>query len=165
MDKEFDEIYNLYAVDVYKFLLRLSQNENVATDILQDTMLKAIINIDKFKGKCSMKTYLCTIAKNEYYNYLKKRENKNMSINDYENSLYSESFENSIDDKSQAIHIHRILHTLDEPYKEIFTLRVFAELKFSEIAHIFGKSENWARVTFFRAKEKIIKIMKEEESI
>ena len=165
MDKEFDEIYNLYAVDVYKFLLRLSQNENIATDILQDTMLKAIINIDKFKGECSMKTYLCTIAKNEYYNHLKKCENKNLSLNDYENSLYSESFENSVDDKSQAIHIHRILHTLDEPYKEIFTLRIFAELKFSEIAHIFGKSESWARVTFFRAKEKIIKIMKEEESV
>jgi len=163
MEKEFDEIYNLYAVDIYKFLLRLSQNENIATDILQDTMLKAIINIDKFKGECSIKTYLCTIAKNEYYNYLKKRENKNLSLSDYNPA--SESFENKLDDKSQAIHIHRILHTLSEPYKEIFTLRIFAELKFSEIAQIFGKSENWARVTFFRAKEKIIKIMKEEDSL
>ncbi len=165
MEKEFDEIYNLYAADIYKFLLRLSQNENIATDILQDTMLKAIINIDKFKGECSMKTYLCTIAKNEYYNYIKKRENKNLSLGDYENSLYSDSFESKLDDKSQAIHIHQILHNLSEPYKEIFTLRVFAELKFSEIAQIFGKSENWARVTFFRAKEKIIKIMKEEDSL
>lgn len=163
MEKEFDEIYQLYAADVYRFILKLSRNEAVALDILQDTMLKAIMSINTFKGNCSMKTYLCTIARNEYYNYVKKSENKNISLDESIDNCLHNSIENQILDKSQAIEIHRILHRLDEPYKEIFTLRVFAELKFLDIGSIFGKSENWARVSFFRAKEKIIKLLQKEE--
>lgn len=163
--KEFDEIYRLYAADIYKFILKICGNPDIATDILQDTMLKAITSIDKFKGECSMKTYLCTIARNEFYNYCKKKENKNIPIDDYGDFTDYISFESDIDNKAQAIHIHHVLHQLNEPYKEIFTLRVFAELKFNDIGSIFGKSENWARVTFFRAKEKIIKILKDREEI
>ncbi len=80
MDKEFDEIYRLYAADVYRFVLKLSQNEAVAMDILQDTMLKAITSIDKFKGECSMKTYLCTIARNEYLNHRKRADNLSLPL-------------------------------------------------------------------------------------
>ncbi len=163
MEKEFDEIYRLYAADVYRFILKLSHNEAVSMDILQDTMLRAITSIDKFKGNCSMKTYLCTIARNEYLNYLKRADNRNLPLDEARNAEREESPVHRILDKMQAKEIHRILHQLDEPYKEIFTLRVFAELKFSEIGSLFGKSENWARVTFFRAKAKIIELMQEEQ--
>ncbi|MGN0576883.1 MAG: RNA polymerase sigma factor [Ruminococcus sp.] len=161
--EEFDEIYRLYAADIYKFILKLSRNESAATDILQNTMLKAIVSINSYKGKCSMKTWLCTIARNEYYDYCRKADNKNLTLE--ENSACCESLESNLDDKLFAMRLHQILHNIDEPYKEIFSLRVFAELKFSEIGKIFGKSENWARVTFFRAKEKIINILQKEDSL
>ena len=163
MNQEFEEIYRLYAEDVYRFLLKLCHDETIAMDILQDTMLKAITSIDKFKGNCSMKTYLCTIARNEFLNHQKRSDNRNLPLDEAVHAAWEESPEHSILDRMQAMEIHRILHQLDEPYKEIFTLRVFAELKFSEIGSLFGKTENWARVTFFRAKAKIIQLMQEEQ--
>ncbi len=163
MKQEFEEIYRLYAEDVYRFLLKLCRNEAIAMDILQDTMLKAITSIDKFKGNCSMKTYLCTIARNEFLNHQKRADNRHFSLDEAVNAAQEESPEHRILDRMQAMEIHRILHRLDEPYKEIFTLRVFAELKFSEIGSLFGKTENWARVTFFRAKARIIELMQEEQ--
>ena len=163
MNQEFEEIYRLYAEDVYRFLLKLCHDETIAMDILQDTMLKAITSIDKFKGNCSMKTYLCTIARNEFLNHQKRSDNRNLPLDEAVHAAREESPEQSILDRMQAMEIHRILHQLDEPYKEIFTLRVFAELKFSEIGSLFGKTENWARVTFFRAKAKLIELMQEEQ--
>ncbi len=161
MQKEFDEIYRLYAEDVYRFLLKLTRNETVAEDILQDTMLKAVTSFSGFKGNCSLKTWLCTIARNEYLNYCKRRENRHLPLDEVQ-LADSESLEQRISDKLTAMELHTVLHRLEEPYKEIFTLRVFAELKFEDIGALFGKSANWARVTFFRAKEKIITIMDEE---
>lgn len=160
--EEFDEVYRLYAADVYRYILGLSHNEALAKDILQNTMLKAFTTADKFRGECSVKTWLCSIAKNEYLNSIRRAENKNLSLDETVNAM-DENIEHRFSDRFQALEIHRILHELDEPYKEIFSLRVFAELKFSDIGSIFGKSENWARVTFYRAKEKIIKLLKEQE--
>lgn len=160
--EEFDEVYRLYAGDVYRYILSLSHNESLAKDIMQNTMLKAFITADKFRGECSIKTWLFGIAKNEYLNIIRRAENKNMPLDETIN-IIDENIEHRFNDRFQAIEIHRILHELDEPYKEIFSLRVFAELKFVDIGDIFGKSENWARVTFYRAKEKIIKLLKEQE--
>ena len=160
MDKDLEEIYNLYAEDVYKFVLKLSRNESLSQDILQDTMLKAVMSFDKFKGECSVKTWLCTIARNEYYNHIKRAESKNVPL---EESVGTETIEDKIFDSQQAFEIHQLLHRLDDPYKEVFTLRVFAELKFSDIGKIFGKTESWARVTFFRAKEKIVDMLYKED--
>lgn len=160
--EEFDEIYRLYAGDVYRYILGISRNETLAKDILQSTMLKAFMTADKFRGESSVKTWLCGIAKNEYLNNIKRSENKNLPLDEAVNAV-DENIEHRFNDKFQAMEIHKILHELDEPYKEIFSLRVFAELKFSDIGEIFGKSENWARVTFYRAKEKIIKILQKQE--
>lgn len=160
--EEFDEVYRLYASDVYRYIMALSRNEALAKDILQNTMLKAFTTADKFRGECTVKTWLCSIAKNEYLNSIRRVENKNFSLDEAVNAI-DENIEHRFSDRFQALEIHRILHELDEPYKEIFSLRVFAELKFSDIGSIFGKSENWARVTFYRAKEKIIKLLKEQE--
>ena len=162
MELEFEEIYRLYANDLYKFILRLCKNETLAMDIMQDTMLKAITSIDKFNGSCFIKTYLCTIAKNNYFNYLKRAENRGISLDDAVQTADGTSFEESLDDKDSAMQIHKALHRLDEPYREIFSLRVFAELKFSDIAAVFGQSENWARVMFYRAKKKLLEMLKED---
>ena len=166
MQKEFDEIYRLYSADLYRFILNLCKNESLAMDIMQDTMLRAIENISKFKGNCSIKTYLFTIARNLYLDTLKKSENKNISSDEAEQEFSDgTSFVDRLTDKESALTLHRLLHCLDEPYKEIFSLRVFAELSFREIGDIFGNSENWARTAFFRAKKKIITLMTKEEEI
>ena len=164
MQKEFDEIYRLYSADLYRFILNLRKNDSLAMDIMQDTMLRAIENISKFKGNCSIKTYLFTIARNLYLDTLKKSENKNISSDETEQEFSDgTSFVDKLTDKESALTIHRFLHCLDEPYKEIFSLRVFAELSFREIGDIFGNSENWARTAFFRAKKKLITLMTKEE--
>ncbi len=164
MERDFEEIYRLYAKDVYRFLVGLCKNEVLAEDILQDTMLKAVSSIDKFNGGCSMKSWLCTIAKNLYFNHLKKAETKNLSLDglDETSVICGESPETIAIRDSAAVEILKLVHTLDEPYKEIFMLRFYGELKFSEIGSIFRKSENWARVNFFRAKSKLADMLNKE---
>ncbi|MBR1823021.1 MAG: sigma-70 family RNA polymerase sigma factor [Ruminococcus sp.] len=161
MDKEFHEIYEKYNSDLYAFILKLCGNETLAKDILQDTMLRAMTNFDQYNGKCNIKTWLCTIAKNIYFDHLRKSENRNISLDSAENAA-EDSFEQKITDSDTAIRIHHLLHELDEPYREVLLLRIFAELKFSDIGSVFGKSENWAGVTFYRGKQKLIELMKKE---
>ena len=161
MDKEFHEIYEKYSTDLYAFILQMCGNENLAKDILQDTILKAMTGIDDFNGKCSVKTWLCTIAKNIYFDRLRKSESKNIPLEQADFAA-EESFEQKIADSETAIRIHHLLHELDEPYREVLLLRIFAELKFSDIGSVFGKSENWAGVTYYRGKQKLIELMKKE---
>ena len=161
MKEELDEIYRLYAGDVYHYLLSLCRNEHLAQDLLQDVMLKGITGLDKFRGDSSVKTWLFSIAKNLYLNHIKRADNRNLPI---EEDIFpaEDQLEERILDSAQALDLHRLVHALDEPYREIFSLRVFAELKFDDIGAIFGKTGNWARVSFYRAKEKILSMMKEE---
>jgi len=147
-----DELYAVHVDDVYRYILSLCANKQVAEDITSETFLKAIQSIDKFKGECHIRVWLCQIAKNTYYNFAKR----NNFVTDMPADLGSQgSLELRLVDKSQSLEIHQVLHLLDEPYKEIFSLRVFAELSFADIGGIFNKSEGWARVTFHRAKNKI----------
>ncbi len=163
-NNDFDEIYRLYAGDVYHFALGLCRSPELAEDIVQDTMLNAVKSIDRFDGRCSLKTYLCTIARNLYLNHVKKAESRNLPLDDVPEIPDGDSPEQKTLDKLQARQIHRALHQLDEPYKEVFSLHVFAELKFRDIGELFDKSDNWARVIFFRAKEKIISIIEKEDN-
>ena len=163
MNNELDEIYRLYAGDVYRFALKLCRSEALAQDIVQDTMLKAVKSIDKFDGKCSLKTYLCTIARNLYFNHLRRADNRNLPLDEAIGVSSEISVEQRTMDKLRAQQVHKALHRLDEPYKEVFTLRVFAELKYSEIGALFGKTDSWARVIYFRAKEKILAIVEKED--
>lgn len=165
MQEMLDEIYKTYAKELYRYIFNLCRNETLAEDILQDTMLNAVMSIDKFKGECSLKTYLCRIARNIWLNHVKRAENKNIPIDDSMEFVADDSVEEQLNNKMQSQAIHRVLHILDEPYKEVFTLRVFAELKFNDIGNLFGESANWARVTFFRAKEKIIRQLEKENQI
>ncbi len=147
-------IYKLYFKDVYKFVLSLGCSKECAEEITQETFFKSIKNIDKFEGKCSLRVWLCQIAKNTYFSFLSKNKKLNFEQN-IEALPISISIENIILDKESAKEVYRLLHLMEEPYKEVFTLRVFAELPFSQIAELFGKTESWARVTYHRAKIKL----------
>ena len=151
--KEFDEIYHLYFDDVYKYVLTLSRNDTIAEEITQETFFKALKNIDNFNGSCKIYVWLCQIAKNTYFTfYQKERKNSKKSVTDFEEAY---NFEVKLIDKEEAFSIHKVLHSMDEPYKEVFTLRTFGELSFSKIGELFDKTDVWARVTYHRAKIKI----------
>ncbi len=161
MQEALDEIYRAYAQDVYRFALRLCGDPVQAEDILQETMLRAIVHFERFEGRCSVRTWLCTIARNLFLNQCSRADHGDLPLEDV-HADDGAPIEERITDRMQAQAIHRLLHDLDEPYKEVFTLRTFAELPFAEIGAIFGKSANWARVTCFRAKEKLLLRMEEE---
>ena len=149
---DFDELYNAHANDVYRYVLSLCRNKHIAEDITGTTFLNAIKAADKFKGDCNIRVWLCQIAKNTYFNYVKRNKLADKMTG---RPTHDDGFELRLLDKSQAFEIHKSLHLLGEPYKEVFSLRVFAELSFAEIGELFNKSESWARVSFHRAKNKI----------
>lgn len=157
---EFDEVYNRYFKDVYYFILNLSKDSHIAEDISQETFFKAMKSINNFEGRCSIKSWLIQIAKNTYFDYLKKENKYDLET---EVDKHGEvSIENLIMDKECNFYLHTIIHNLEEPYKEVFTLRVFGELSFLQISKLFNKTESWSRVTFHRAKKKIQTIIKED---
>lgn len=149
--KEFSEIYKLYFDDVFKYVLTLSKNELIAEEITQETFFKALKNIDKFNGSCKLYVWLCQIAKNTYFTMYKKQSN-NKNLVDHKES---NDLEKELINKEKAFDIHKILHHMQEPHKEVFTLRTFGELPFNKIGQLFGKTDSWARVTYHRAKLKI----------
>lgn len=151
---EFEKIYKTYFNDVYLYIRRLSGNEDLAEEITSEAFFKAMRSISSFRGDCDIRVWLCQIAKNCYYTYLKK-VGRTDNIDDVELSKLP-SEESTIEEQcikhEEAARIRTVLHNVPEPYKEVFMWRVFAELSFRQIGQIFGKSENWACVTYHRAK-------------
>lgn len=164
MKKEFDEIYRLYVNDVYRFLISIIGDEKIAEELTQETFYRALRGIDKFKGNCKMSVWLCQIAKNLYYSYSKKEKaNYKQELNE---TLHTDTeIDERVITSQNNISLHKILHSIEEPYKEVFSLKVFAELSYRQISEIFGKSEAWARVTYYRAKEKIKSLYMESEGL
>ena len=159
---DFSKIYNEYFQNVYKYVYSLCHNESIAEEITQETFYKVLKNIDKFKGDCHLFTWICQIAKNTYYTYCKK-EKKIISSETLDNLLLeTDSFENGILDKEQVKRLHILLHNLPEPYKEVFSLRVFGELPFSQIGELFNKKDSWARLIFYRAKTELRRRLDED---
>lgn len=155
-----EQIYKMYFKDIYRFLYSLSQNKAIAEDITQDTFLKAIENIHSFDNKKEIKAWLFTIARNTYYTqYNRQKVFSSYEIEDNEAS--DDNILNNLILKEQSSLILKILHNINEPYKEVFMLRVFGNLSFNKISIIFKKSESWARVTYYRAKKQILKKLEE----
>ena len=151
---DYEKLYYAYYMQVYSYAVTLTKNPEQAEEITQNSFFKAITSKADFQGKANELTWLCSIAKNLYYDELRR----NQRIAGLEDSLPISSgvdIEQAVSDSDMAFRIHLVLHGLDEPYKEVFQLRVFGELSFSQIAAIFGKTESWARVTYHRAKLKI----------
>jgi len=151
---DFGKIYTEYFSDVYKYVLSLCRNETVAEEVTQETFFKAMRHIDKFKGDCKLYVWLCQIAKNTYFSFAKK-QHLFVADEDTEYQDFTADIESSLLDKETSKQLHILLHALKEPYKEVFTLRVFGELPFTQIAELFGKTDSWARLIFYRAKKQL----------
>ena len=154
--KEFEEIYKLYYPQVYRFVMSLCNNSNLAEEITQETFFRALKGIDGYRGDCKLSVWLFQIAKNLYFTQRKKEERfSSENEQELENTPDVLNVEEIIENKQLALKIHEVLHLIPEPYKEVFWMRAFGELSFAEIGKIHGKTESWARVTFHRAKLKI----------
>lgn len=152
--KEFEQIYRACFKDVFLYLRRLSKNEDIAGEITSETFFKAMQSLNTFRGDCDVRVWLCQIAKNCYFSYLKKQQ-RLTGMEDIDIAA-PDDIEDRLVKQSDAMQIHLLLHKLPEPYKEVFMLRVFGELSFKQIAGIFPKTENWACVTYHRARKKIL---------
>ena len=156
---DFEEIYTEYFSDVYKYVLSLSRDEAIAEEVTQETFFKAMRHIDQFNGTCKLYVWLCQISKNTYFSLSQKQKRLVPGI-DMDFPDITSDLETNYLDKEAAKRLHVLLHNLHEPHKEVFTLRVFGELPFSQIGALFGKTDSWARLIFYRAKKQLEEAMK-----
>lgn len=160
---ELEDIYRRYYRDVYRFALGLAQDRALAEEIAQDTFFRAMKGLERFDGAKDVRAWLFTIARNAFYSHCRAQK-RTISAEDLPQDLPSGvRIEETVEDGERAFAIHQFLHAMAEPYKEVFTLRVFGELPYEKIGRLFGKSANWARVTFYRAKVQIIEHMEAME--
>ncbi len=158
---DFEKVYKENYDFIYKYLLRLSGNQSLAEELTSETFFRAYMNISKLKNENKVSVWLCQIAKNSYFAYCneqKKLGQLDEAINVSDNAQIESIFEQ----KELSEKAFQCLHTLDEPYKEVFMLSVFGQLSLKDISRIFNKSESWARVTFYRAKQKLSERMKQK---
>lgn len=169
---DIEKLYREYFTPVYRYTLSLVHDPDMAEEITQETFFRALKKINDYRGEASLKVWLCQIARNLSFDSL-KRQSKITALtkhdddesNDYELPAGSESDpEEQLLRKQTAMKIHRILHDLKEPYKEVFQLRTFGDLSFAEIGELFDKSESWARVTYYRSRM-MIKEELDEDSL
>ena len=169
---DIEKLYREYFTPVYRYTLSLVHDPDMAEEITQETFFRALKKINDYRGEASLKVWLCQIARNLSFDSLKRQlkitaltKHDDDESDDYELPAGSESDpEEQLLRKQTAMKIHRILHDLKEPYKEVFQLRTFGDLSFAEIGELFGKSESWARVTYYRSRM-MIKEELDEDSL
>ena len=147
---------------VFSYVMTLAKDRNDAEEITQETFFRAISTDKSFRGDSDSYTWLCAIAKNIFIDEKRRSSRQDDELSE-ELPDTNKGIEEKLTDRDQSLKIHLILHKLEEPYKEVFQLRIFGELSFAEIGSIFGKTETWARVTYHRARLKIKERMDENE--
>ncbi|MBQ8780299.1 MAG: sigma-70 family RNA polymerase sigma factor [Oscillospiraceae bacterium] len=148
---QLDETYIRYSDMVFKYLMSMCCDPVLAEELTQETFFRAVKHADRFDGKVKVTTWLCTIAKNLYLSHLKKEKRRaRQDIYDYDIPV-----EDNLLDRENCREIYKAVHRLDDPYKEVVMLRIHTDMSFADIGEIFGRTESWARVTFYRGKEKL----------
>lgn len=160
----FSQLYEQYEEPVYRFLLALTGEPSLAEELTQETFYQAFLHLDQFENRCSVSTWLCQIGKNAYFREQKRRKR----IIPWEGtgkqpqSAFPDP-EESLVEREQARRLRAHLSHLPEPYRTVFTLRVYSAADYKELARLYGKSESWARVTCFRAKEQLLARLEQED--
>ena len=147
---EFRSIYEQYGRPVYRFLLKLTGDQNDAEELLSETFYRAYISIDKFEGRCSVYTWLCGIGKNAWLSECRRRKR---TVPVYAPDVGSP--EQSVVEREQYRIVREAIAALSEPYRDVLITHLYGEVPLKEIAAQYGKSESWARVTYLRARKKI----------
>lgn len=155
--QDIDKIYKKYGEIVYKYIFCLTGNKDTTEEIVQETFLVAVKDINKFRGECKISTWLCQIGKYIWYKKLKKEKSqKEIPLDILQNTLIMEdSIEENLCNKENKIKLFKKLQDFDEDTKNVMYLRIFGNFEYDEIAEIMNKTSNWARVVFFRGKQKL----------
>ena len=158
---DIDSVYRLYFRDVFLFLQGLTHNEALAEELTQETFFKALDGLKDYDDRQDVRAWLFTVARNCWYDRCRKAKHTAPLEAAETQAADTPDIAQLLVDKDAAFTVHQCLHTLEEPYKEVFSLRVFGELSFEKIGSIFGHTANWACVTYCRAKRKIQQMLKE----
>ncbi len=156
---EFEKLFAEKREFIFKYLMTLSKDYSLAEELTQETFFRAYMNFSSLRDKEKASVWLCSIAKNTYFAYCNEQKKKYTS-DVLENMSDGESVEETFIDKELSKKALMCLHELEEPYKEVFMLSVFGDFSMKDISALFGKSESWARVTFYRAKQKLSERMR-----
>ena len=146
-------LYDAYYMRVFSYVMTLCGDRHMAEEITQDTFFRAFYKSTDYRKEADEVTWLCAIAKNRFLDEKRKQGRMTEMPEDIPDT--DGNIEQKATDRDSSFRIHVALHGLEEPDREIFELRVFGELSFREIGTIFGKTENWARVTYHRARLKL----------
>ena len=156
---DFEKLFNENREFIFKYLMKMTRDITLSEELTQETFFRAYMNYASLKNKEKASVWLCQIAKNAYfawYNEQKKKEPlENLELVSDDQNIEETFVQKELSQK--ALHC---LHELEEPYKEVFMLSVFGGFSLKDISSIFGKSESWARVTFYRAKQKLLERMR-----
>ena len=149
-----EDIYKQYSKTVYKYIFCLSNgNSDLAEEITSETFLIAVERINEFKGNCKISVWLCQIAKFLWYKEIKQK-NK-IKFEQFDNLEDGKQMEDMIIQKEEKLKLFKEIQNLDEKTKDVMYLRLMGNLNFIEIGEVMGRTPNWARVTFYRGKQKI----------
>lgn len=154
--QDIEKIYEEYFQTVNKYLFCLTHNNDISEELTQETFYRAVKKINTYKGECKMSVWLCQIAKNIWYDECRKnRKFKNISEDNLLNIEEKNTLEEKVISEDERISLYKKMQKLDEKTREVMYLRITGELSFKEIGIILNKTENWARVTFYRGKNKL----------
>ena len=156
---EFEKLFNDNRGFIFKYLMKMTRDVSLAEELTQETFFRAYMNYASLRSKEKASAWLCQIAKNTYFAWHNEQK-KNDSFDNLETIANDENIEDTFVQKELSREALLCLHELDEPYKEVFMLSVFGGFSLKDISSIFGKSESWARVTFYRAKQKLLEKMR-----
>ena len=148
---DFGRIYEEYFRELQRYLLSLCRDSRIAEELTQETFFRAVRSAGQFREGSDLRAWLYTIARNVFLDQARRKRNTEIQLPRELPDTAGVTLTEALEDREEALR----LHGLEEPYKEVFHLRVFGELPFSQIGFIFGKTENWARVTYHRARMKI----------
>ncbi len=164
--KEFEEIYRLHYSYVYGFLYRTCQNDHhLAEELTQETFYQAFRSLYRYNGKCSIETWLCSIAKNVWFHHLRKHKDICLDLESLEETLhddYEKTPEAHAERNERSAVIRSAINALKPKYREVLLLRATTDLTFSQIADIMKITESSAKVLYFRAKNDIKESLENE---
>ena len=152
--EDMEQVYRRHARTVYKFLLAQCRDPGLAEELTQETFYQAVKSVDRFDGTCKVSVWLCQIAKHLWYQHLRKHR-REVPMPEDPPELPAPSAEEGALEREGKLELLRLIHDLPEEPREVVYLRVFGGLSFREIGDICGRTETWARVTFYRTKEKL----------
>ena len=159
---DIETIYRLYFRDVCLFLQGLTRSETLAEELTQETFFRALDGLKDYDGKQDVRAWLFTVARNAYYDHCRRAKHAAPLEDAETKAADTPDIAQLLVDKDAAFTVHQCLHALEEPYKEVFSLRVFGELPFDRIGAIFGHNAAWARVTYYRAKTRIQTMLEQD---